>query len=113
MKKYLGVIIFITLQLITIFSFTQILELESVLGIWALIYLYVFSSMVFKTTLHVGGIGATHKRDYDTVTGDLKGEEVHLNIKEPRYSLKSINTKWIYLGLFVINAVFCYILIKG
>lgn len=121
MKKYLGLIIFITLQTITIYSFTQILGLESVLGIWALIYLYVFSSMVFNTTLHFGGRHYTALKgnnniineDYINIKGDLTAREVHLNTKKPRYSLKSINTKWIYLGLFLINAVFCYISIKG
>jgi len=113
MKKYLGIIIYITLQIITIYSFTQFLGLASILGIWAVFYLYIFSSLFFKTTLHVGGIEATHKGDYDTVTSDLKGNEVYQSTKEPHYSLKYINTKWVYLVLSVTNAVICYILIKG
>lgn len=113
MKKYLGIIIYISLQVITIYSFTHFLGLASILGIWAIIYLYISSSMFFNTTLHVGGIGATHKGDYDTVKGDLKGNEVYQSTKEPRYSLKSVNTKWVYLILSVTNAVTCFILIKG
>jgi len=113
MKKYLGIIIFISLQVISIYSFTQFIGLASILGIWAVVYLYIFSSMFFKTTLHVGGIGATHKGDYDTVTSDLKGNEVYQSTKEPRYSLKYINTKWVYLAFSVTNAVICFILIKG
>ncbi|MBI9011098.1 MAG: hypothetical protein JEZ08_02630 [Clostridiales bacterium] len=113
MKKYIGIAIFITLQVITIFSFTNLLGLASILGIWAIIYLYVLSSMVFNTTLHVGGNDAIHKGDFDTVTGDMKASEVHLNTKDPHYSLKYINIKWFYLGLFVTNAIVCFILIKG
>lgn len=109
MKKYIGIIILITLQLITIFSFTQSFELESVLGIWVLIYLYVFYRKVFRLE---GDISVNGGGSYDSVKGYMKANEFNNSNKESRYSLKYINTKWVYLGLSVTNAAICYILIK-
>jgi len=110
MKKYIGIIILITLQLITILSLTQSFELESVMGIWVLIYLYVFYRKVFRlegdTSISGGG-------NYDVVKGNIKANEFNNSNKEAHYSLKYINTKWVYLGLSVTNAAICYILIKG
>ncbi len=121
MKKYIGIITFVSLQVITLFSFTQLLGLSSLLGIWAVIYLYIFSSIIFNTTLHFGGRHYTGlrgnnnivKEDYNNVKGDMTAREVYLNNKEPRFSSKYFNTKWIYLGLFITNAVSCFIIIKG
>jgi len=109
MKKYIGIIILITLQLITILSFTQSFDLESVIGVWVLIYLYVFYRKVFRLE---GDISVNVGGSYDSVKGYMKVNELNNNNKESRYSLKYINTKWVYLVLSVTNAVICYILIK-
>ncbi len=107
MKKYAGIMILIVLQLITIFLFRN-LEVETVLALWTVVYIYMFSRRLFglgmMATGHMGDI-------YMDDNVDRNAREID-NKKESTF-FKNINTKWIYLALTIINGALTYILIQG
>jgi len=107
MKQYAGIIGLIVIQLITIFLFRN-LELDTVLALWTVVYIYMFSRRLFglgmMATGHMGDI-------YMDDNVDRKVRDID-NKKASTY-FKNIHTKWIYLALTIINGVATYILIKG
>lgn len=107
MKNYLGIIILIVLQVITVFVFRN-LEVDTVLALWTVVYLYMFSRKLFG----LGMIASGHLGDiYMNDNVDRKAREI--DHKKASTYFKNIHTKWIYLALTIFSGVTTYILIKG
>jgi len=108
MKNYTSIIILIVVQLITIFVFKN-LEITTVLSLWTVLYLYLFSR---KALGFEDQASARLGRHYLSLKSDMKVREQLLNKKEEHYTVKKFNPKWIYLALTVINGASTYVLIK-
>jgi hypothetical protein len=109
MKKFIGIIILVILEIITLFLFSK-WDIITILGLWTIVY----GTFAFKRLFKIDYLTfSATSRDYDTAKSQLKGDNVKSRIKEEPYIKSNIIAKWLYLTTTFINGGLCFYLIQA
>lgn len=107
MKKYLALIILIPLQVLSLLIID--FDTASIMGLWTMVYIYIFYRKLFGLE---GESSTVSSGSYETVKGHMKSMAFNASSKEASYSIKYLNTKWLYLTMAIINGITTYMIMK-